>query len=80
MSIKRSSTVLVATMAAFALSGGSRDPAEGFSADSYRTPPAEFSPSFFWMWNCRLDADMLCRQLDVMASNGVMNVPDARVP
>ena len=67
-------------LAAFAVFGGSREQAEGFSAEAYRAPLPEFSPSFFWMWNSRLDADKLCRQLDVMASNGVMNVCIHPVP
>ena len=74
------SLVLIALLAAFASSGFGRGSMEGFSAEAYRNQPAEFSPSFFWMWNSRLDADMLCGQLDMMASNGVMNVCIHPVP
>ena len=45
-----------------------------FSPEAYRNPPPESSPAFFWMWNCRLDLELLCGQLDEMASNGVRNV------
>ena len=54
--------------------------AAGFSPEDYRNPPAESSPSFFWMWNCRLDPATLNAQLDAMASNGLRNVCIHPVP
>lgn len=52
----------------------------GFSPEAYRNPPPESSPAFFWMWNSALDVDLLCSQLDAMASNGLMNVCIHPVP
>ena len=35
---------------------------------------AVFSPAYFWMWNDRLDADVLCAQLEDMHAHGLGNV------
>ena len=65
---------------AVALSASALAAASGFSPEAYRDPPPESSPSFFWMWNCRLDPAQLNAQLDAMASNGLMNVCIHPVP
>ena len=33
-----------------------------------------FSPAYFWMWNGRLDADVLCAQLEDMRAHGLRNI------
>ena len=33
-----------------------------------------FSPAYFWMWNCKLDSDALCAQLEDMHAHGLRNV------
>ena len=38
------------------------------------------SPAYFWMWNGKLDAEVLCRQLDDMHSHGLRNVCIHPVP
>ncbi len=35
---------------------------------------ALYSPAFFWMWNCRLDAAALCARLEDMHAHGLRNV------
>ena len=44
--------------------------AAGFSAEEFRNPPPEFSPSFFWLWEGRLSRDALIAEMDDMAAHG----------
>ena len=44
--------------------------ASGFSKENFKTPPPEFSPSFFWLWGGRLSKDALFAEMDDMASHG----------
>ena len=42
----------------------------GFSKEAFRTPSAEFSPAFFWMWDGKLDSQRLISEMDDMAARG----------
>ena len=42
----------------------------GFSAEAFRNPPPEFSPSFFWLWEGKLSQDALIAEMDDMAAHG----------
>ena len=44
------------------------------SAAAFADAEAIFSPAYFWMWNGRLDADVLCAQLEDMHAHGLKNV------
>ena len=48
--------------------------ASEFTPEAFRSPGAEYSPAFFWMWNAKLEPATLDAQLEAMASNGLMNV------
>ena len=73
-------TTALSVICAFAAAVAVGKCASEFSPEAYRNPPPESSPAFFWMWNCRLDPELLCGQLDEMASNGVRNVCIHPVP
>ena len=44
------------------------------STAAFADTEAIFSPAYFWMWNGRLDADVLCSQLEDMHAHGLKNV------
>lgn len=40
---------------------------QGFSQQEFKNPDSVFSPSFFWLWNMRLDPGRLIGEIDDMA-------------
>jgi hypothetical protein len=53
---------------------------EGFDRKAFTDPAPEFSASYFWMWNDRLDVEKLCSQLEEMHSHGIRSVCVHPVP
>ena len=39
---------------------------EKLNMDLFQNPTAEYRGTPFWAWNCKLEAEELTRQLDVM--------------
>ena len=62
--------LLVAIAISLAAGGWTEALGGGFSKPDFNTPPAEFYPSFFWVWGGPLLEDVLIAEMDDMAAHG----------